>query len=1194
MRINGTRIIRGQVIRLLVFLPFYLFTVLLFPLSSTAQHFINLTADEVRIDSVLPCYRQAIPLGPHYADSVYEVSIVYPEFIEMSKADIARYHQITDAPLPEMPEVSQYIGVSRKEGTLYVSFVPLVLRDGKYCKLVSFQLSVKASALAQARHQKEVPPPSERYADHSVLASGQWAKIQVPETGIYHLTDAVIKQAGFSNPSKVRIYGYGGAVQPEKLTSDYLASTDDLKEVATCTIGGRRLFYGVGPVNWTSNTSLTRTRNPYYDYGCYFLTEATDDPLTIDSASFVSQYYPLPHHYHSIYEVDNYAWYHGGRNLYDSNLYTIGKSNTYTLPAYSTSGLLVVSMSYNGYCEAEVEVNDSVVGKIIVSKATVAAGKSYPDQYSVAAVDVWTFPVNGKLTASNKVVIRQTSGADMRLDYLTIVSEAPQKLESLLTGSVPAPSFVYRITNQDHHADPTADMVIIIPTTQKLLDQAVRLKTLHEQYDSMRVNIVPADELFNEFSSGTPDATAYRRYMKMLYDRAATPADQPRYLLLLGDGAWDNRMLSSNWRNTSPDDFLLCYESDNSFSETQCYVSDDYFCLLDDDEGGNMLTDKIDVAVGRLSARTSIQAQAMVDKIYAYYSNDNAGAWQNTLCFMGDDGDNNRHMKDAEAVVDVVRTNYSAFQIKKIYWDAYTRTTSSTGNSYPDVERLVKQQMQTGALVMNYSGHGSVYIMSHEQAIKRSYFAERTSMRLPLWVTASCDIMPFDGQEENIGEVAMYNDCGGAIAFFGTTRTVYASYNRPMNQQFMRYVLGSFGGERTSIGEAARLAKNAFASSTNVDMVINKQQFSLLGDPALKLALPTLSVVIDTVNGKPVNEGTQKLAAGSSVTVSGHIPGYDNFHGVATVTVFDVEQTIVGKMNDPYETPEPFSFRDRPNIVYTGSDSIANGRFRITFAVPKDISYSTDKGLLQVYAVNSDKTLEAHGEYADFTMGGGEETTNDGVGPSVYCYLNSESFVNGGTVNATPFFYARLTDKDGINASGNGIGHDLELIIDGEMNRTYNLNEYFSYDFGDFRNGTVGFSIPELEDGPHKLLFRAWDVLNNSTTSELAFNVNAKQEPSLISIICTNNPASSSTRFVIGHDRTGSQMDVTLEVYDTSGRKLWERSETGIPTDQTYVVDWDLTVGSGSKLRTGVYLYRVLVSSNGSTKASQAKKLIVL
>ena len=241
MRINGTRIIRGQVIRLLVFLPFYLFTFLLFPLSSTAQHFINLTADEVRIDSVLPCYRHAIPLGSHYADSVYEVSIVYPEFIEMSKADIARYHHITDAPLPEMPEVSQYIGVSRKEGTLYVSFVPLVLRDGKYCKLVSFQLNVHASALAQARRQKDVPPPSERYADHSVLASGQWAKIQVPETGIYQLTDAVIKQAGFSNPSKVRIYGYGGAVQPEKLTSDYLASTDDLKEVATCTIGGRRL-----------------------------------------------------------------------------------------------------------------------------------------------------------------------------------------------------------------------------------------------------------------------------------------------------------------------------------------------------------------------------------------------------------------------------------------------------------------------------------------------------------------------------------------------------------------------------------------------------------------------------------------------------------------------------------------------------------------------------------------------------------------------------------------------------------------------------------------------------------------------------------------------------------------------------------------------------------------------------------------
>ena len=1172
---------------------------------ATAQETFNLTAAEVRIDSVLPCFHYARELGAHYADSVYEVSIDYPEFIDMSKADILRYQQITDEALPEWPVVSQEVGVSRRQGILHVSFVPLVFREGRYQKLVSFQLSVKASAAAAARRLEpdaEAPDaetPALRYAAHSVLATGTWAKIRVSQTGVYQLTDALARQAGFSNMSKVKIYGYGGAVQPEKLTADYLAATDDLSEVPTCTIGGRRLFYAVGPVNWLSATATTRSRNTYSDYGYYFLTEVGDEePLSIDSAAFVDSFFPSANSYHTHYEVDNYSWFHGGRNLYDSNLYKIGSDNDYTLPAYTASGQLVVSMSYDAYCEADVLVNDSLVGRIVVSAATTSTSaggqrKSYPDRYSTAAADLWTFAVDTVLTASNKVTIRQTSGGNMRLDYITLISQEPQPLTAQIAGSVPVPEYVYRITNQDHHADAAADMVIIIPTTQKVAEQAERLKQLHADYDDMRVNIVPADEIFNEFSSGTPDATAYRRYMKMLYDRAETAADMPRYLVLFGDGAWDNRMVSSGWRNYSPDDFLLCYESENSFSETQCYVSDDYFCLLDDDEGSNVLTDRIDAAVGRLSARTADQAKILVDKIESYLSNEHAGAWQNTLCFMGDDGDSNRHMLDAEAVVATVKSNYDAYNIRKIYWDAYTRTTSSTGNSYPDVERLVKQQMTAGALVMNYSGHGAAYCMSHEQAIKLSFFEERTSMRLPLWVTASCDIMPFDGLEENIGETAMFNDYGGAIAFYGTTRTVYASYNRPLNQSFMKYVLGETDGVRNTIGEAARLAKNDFTSNTSVSMAINKQQFTLLGDPALKLALPTLPVIIDSINGQAVSDQTVKLTAGSSARVSGHIEGEEKMHGVATITIFDVEQTVRGKMNDPAETPEALEFLDRPNVVYTGSDSIADGRFTFTFAVPKDITYSSDTGLMLAYAVSADKTQEAHGQYANFTMGGGDEQANDGIGPSIYCYLNSESFTNGGTVNATPYFFAQLTDKDGINASGNGIGHDLELIIDGSMVTTYNLNSYFSYDFGDYRSGTVGYSIPTLADGQHKLLFRAWDVLNNSSTAELTFYVDSKQEPSLISVICTDNPASSYTRFVINHDRTGSQMDVALEVFDTAGRKLWERTETGIPTDQTYVVEWDLTTGSG-RLRTGVYLYRVLISSNGSTQASQAKKLIVL
>ena len=1138
----------------------------------------------------MPFVNYSWPLGGNYADSTYEVRIAYPEFLDMDEEDVSRYHAITTEQLPELPRIQQYVGVSRKSGTLYAQFVPLVFREGKYQKLVSFQLQVKSAPAGKTRRASS---SGDRYAAHSVLSSGHWAKIRVSETGFYHLTDALIRKAGFKNPKKVKIYGYGGELQPEVLTGEYLTETDDLKEVVTCTINGKRLFHASGPVSWSSNTTLARTRNPYSDYGYYFLTESDDEPLTADSASFVSSYYPSASDYHDLYEVDDYAWYHSGRNLYTSEKLTVGSDRTITLPGvHSTTTQINVNLSYDSKFVATLLMNGTTIGTLTASSGLTSSG-ALSDGNAVATQASWKFllPDSVMKTTDNKLTLRQTSGGEVRLDYVSLCYSTPKALTDFST-SLSVPEYLYNITNQDHHADSAVDMVIIIPTSQKLLSEAERLKTLHETYDSLRVRIVPADELYNEFSSGTPDANAYRRYMKMLYDRAGTEADQPRYLLLFGDGAWDNRMLSSGWRSLSPDDFLLCYESENSFSATKSYVSDDYYCLLDDNEGGSILKDKFDAAVGRLSARTAEEAKILVDKIYAYRTNAYAGAWQNTLCFLGDDGDQNRHMQDAEAVVGTVKSLYANYDIKKIYWDAYTRVTSSTGNSFPDVTRLIKQQLQKGALVMNYSGHGGPSLLSHEAVLRITDFGEASSLRLPLWVTAACDVAPFDGQSDNIGETAMFNKKGGSIAFYGTTRTVYASYNRLQNQSFMKYLLASKNGRRLTIGEAAYLAKNDFVSGST-EMLTNKLQYVLLGDPALTLASPTEQAVIDSINGKAVVDGIQQLKAGSKVTLKGHLPGHTDFNGVVTITVRDIEETIVGKQNDPIATETAFEFQDRPNTIYNGSDSICNGQFSFSFAVPKDISYSDKTGLFLVYAVNNDKTVSAHGECESFTLTGTEDLANDGVGPSIYCYLNSESFVNGSTVNATPYFYAELTDKDGINVSG-GIGHDLELIIDNDMNLTYQLNERFQYDFGDYCKGKVDYVLPELTDGPHKLLFRAWDAQNNSSVAELSFVVNATQQPSLSNVICTKNPATTSTSFVISHDRAGSEVDVELEVFDTSGRLLWRKSETGIPTDHTYTIDWDLTTGSGSRLKTGVYLYRVLIGNNGSSKASQAKKLIIL
>ena len=1166
-----------------------------------AQRFFDLTAEEVRIDSLLPVFNYEQELGPNYADSVYTVSIEYPEFIDMTATDVARYQRLTSEPLPEMPVIHQYVGIARKQGTLYVSFVPLVCRDGKMQKLVSFKLKVQGNPLSSHLVPRTPVPPRHRAPESSrtsVLATGTWAKIRVPSTGVYQLTDALIRKAGFTDLSKVKVYGYGGALQPEKLDADYLAKTDDLQEVPTCTVGGRRLFYAIGPVSWSNNTTTVRTRNPYSNYGYYFLTEDDNAPQTIDAETFASSFYPSPADYHTLYEVDDFAWYHGGRNLFDSRLFGSGVSRSYTLAATSASARLTVVMSYDAAWQATVAVNGQQVGTMTVNNTGSTSLPEGRDSYSKGATKTWNFDVDN-LQASNEITITQTSGGDMRLDYLSFCFSEPAPLPDLATATFETPEYVYNITNQNHHADDFADMIIIIPTTQKLLAQAERLKQLHEERDGLRVRIVPADELYNEFSSGTPDANAYRRYLKMLYDRAETDADMPRYLLLFGDGAWDNRMLSSVWSSCHPDDFLLCFESENSFSETECYVTDDFFCMLDEGEGASLTaSDKGDLAVGRLPARTEEEARTLVDKIFSYASNEKAGPWQNTICFMGDDGDYNRHMGDAEAVASMVQKNWPDYQLKRIYWDAYQRYSSSTGFSFPDVTNLIRQQMQSGALIMNYTGHGAPYTMSHELVINRSDFELSSDLRLPLWLTASCDIMPFDGQEENIGETALMNRTGGAIAFYGTTRTVYAHYNRYMNLAFTEYVLGADdNGQRYTIGEAARLAKNKLMTARNGignDYTTNKLQYTLLGDPALRLAMPSANIVIDNINGVETSNGVAELKAGKTVTVKGHVADNPAFNGVVTLTVQDVEQLVTCRMNSAEKIDTAFKFRDRLNTLYSGSDSVRGGQFVMTFALPKDISYTDGTGMLKAYAINNDKTVGANGRCEAFTMTGDAQATDDGIGPNIWCYLNSSQFSNGGSVNTTPYFYAELSDKDGINASGSGIGHDIELVIDGSMAMTYNLNNYFQYDFGDYRSGSVGFSIPKLDYGEHRLLLRAWDVLNNSSTAELTFNVVKGLEPKCISVTATKNPATTSTTFVVTHDRTGSQMDIELDIYDTSGRLLWKHGESGVSTDNTYTVDWDLCTDGGRRLQTGVYLYRVAVSCDGSKQDSKAKKLIIL
>lgn len=1195
--------------RVRIFFVWIALLVLALP-AKAQQRFFNLTADEVKVDSVLPHFLYSIPLPENYQDSVYTVSVKYPEYMDMTVSDVANYNRISGAALPSQVPLSQNISVSRRKGYLVVSFCPLVFRNNKYQMLVSFMLDVKAKAvknsvLRQRKNDKAYASAADIYAEHSLLASGKWAKIRVSSSGVYQLTDATVRQAGFSNINKVKIYGYGGNLQNEALYANDLARTDDLKEVPQCVVGGKHLFYAKGPVSWMSNSSTVRRRNPYSDYGYYFITQSDEEPATVDSATFVSSFYPSPDDYHSLYEVDGYSWYNGGRNLFDPTPISVGGSQqvVITNTTGSQKGRLTVNVSAGGNNQIRILLNGKELGTLNVPILQYCKAGQVGGTYSLD---------NLRIDAKDTVTIVNVSGETARLDYVSMAWEKAIPLPNL-SGSHPAATYVKNIANQDLHADGQADLVIIIPASRTLLKQAQRLKEFHESHDGMRVNIVAADQLYNEFSSGTPDANAYRRYLRMLQDRAATEADMPKYLLLFGDCVWDNRMLTADCKRFDPDDFLLVYESENSFSETVCYAGDSWMGILAEGAGSDARRELQDVGVGRFPVTTVAEAKIMVDKTINYSKNQNGGAWQNTIMFMGDDGNDNIHMKDVDSVANSVGRDYPNFLIKKVMWDAYTRESSATGNTYPEVSKIIRQQQANGALVMDYGGHGSATLISHESVLGLSDFSESRTSNLPLWVTAACDIMPFDGVTETIGESAVLNEKGGAVAFYGTARTVFTSANKYINHAFMKRVLSLQDGKPIALGEAHRLAQNDVMLGTNryptptredpnktspeQDNSENHLQYSLLGDPALSLNLPTAQVVVDEIDGVAVGSGTMPtVKAGSVIKMKGHVAGVEGFNGVVTATVRDTREEITCKLNNTSGDGAEVAFKylDRTKTLYHGSDSIRNSSFELTFAVPKDINYADGQGMINLYALNTDKTIRANGSCDQFIVGGSAEAKNDSVGPSIYCYLNSPSFVDGGNVNSTPYFVAEIKDKDGINAAGSGIGHDLQLVIDGDMAKTYTLNNNFSYDFGTYTSGSTFYSIPELEEGPHRLQFRAWDIQNNSSTAVLHFNVVKGLRPQLFNIGVTNNPARTSTTFIISHDRMESNMDVVIELFDAAGRQMWRHAESGVSATGNYTVDWDLSVDGGRPLQTGVYLYRVKVSSEGSSYVSKTKKLIVI
>lgn len=768
-------------------------------------------------------------------------------------------------------------------------------------------------------------------------------------------------------------------------------------------------------------------------------------------------------------------------------------------------------------------------------------------------------------------------------------------------GNFDAPTVIGVVPNQDIHGLEQPDMVIVVPSSAKWKESAELLAEAHRQEDGMTVHVLTAAQVYNEFSSGTPDATAYRRMMKMFYDRASDGSlKSPSYLLMMGDCAYDNRMISMQWQDYDPNDFLLCYQSRNSVSEINSYVTDDYLGMLDEGEGVNLRADKMDIGVGRFPVRTAQEAAEMVQKTVAYIRNEQTGSWKNRICYAADDEENrltNVFMTAAEGYATHIEKNYPNFVVTRLYQDAFKRETTASGHRYSQATKRLLSLVDEGLLLLNYTGHGSSRNWSAENLLTIDQIRAMRNARQGLWVTATCDFCRYDNTDNSAGEEAFLNPNGGAIALFTTSRTVFSPNNEILNEALNRHVFDSAeDGTPLRLGDVMRLAKNESILLNDS----NKLSFALIGDPALKLTYPDSRIVLDSFNGEAASSSDLWMKAGDLITVEGHIETAQktldaDFTGVISPIVYDAIEHVVCYNNAHSGTDlEAFEFDQRNSRLFVGSDSVRNGRFSITFPVPLDISYSNKSGLINLYAVSTD-TVETAGTFSNFLVGGTADDglQTDSLGPAIDLWLNSAQADPSRPVGPNPVLYASISDEEGINSSGNGIGHDIVVSVDNDPQYTYNLNEYFQTLPGNYRKGTLVYQFESLPDGDHTLYLTAWDTKNNSSTVRYPFSVSSSEAPAVSQLSCYPMPAVEEITFCFTHDRPSSQMTLTFEVFDLMGRPLWQKTLTDHTSGTYFTYTWDLTTSGGARLPQGVYLYRVHVSADGSNETSEVLKFIV-
>lgn len=1122
--------------------------------------------------------------------------------------------------------------------------------------------------------------PAETYASSSKLASGKWVKVSVARSGMYLISDAELRRWGFSNPSEVKVYGYGAQRLPEALNpSTYL---DDLPQTPSEYVPGRGIvFFGEGPVTIGNLTVeyLRPVQNPFTVLGYYFLSEDTEEERLVpqpdqlsspEASSPARTFKELSYHESELYspgqvghllvgedfkynrtqkftfslpgiETSNPVWMEAS---FITNTLSEASTITYSLngqalPSGSGDRIPATTQKYfhgqEGLSRKQIQVTDPQV-EIGVNFATNSTVKyanlnyialSYTRRISLEGDGTLVFNASGGYSGFSLA----QADDDTRVWDITTPTAATAMNLSTPDGDTrrwslsrsgmrryaawkPSGTFgqvqlVGQVRNQNLHAMEGAEMVIF--TLPQWKDQAERLATLHRQDkdDPLTVAVLTPQEVYNEFSSGSPDAQSFRKLLKMFYDRQASSGKPLRYALFLSRPNYDNRSLTPETK-TLGYPFLPAWFTDRGLYDNDSYTTDDIFGFLEDYSGTNTGSDKLSIAVGRMPLTSQADAKSAVDKLVKYYEKMPRSNWKNNILIVADDQDNGEHLHQADDFFWHFLTEsdgHSSVFYKKLYTDQY----ELISNVYEEGRKDFYRYLDEGVMWWTYTGHANESSLTAEGLVTYTDLNNFYLRHWPVVYAATCDFLRWDAPTISGAEILFKNPNGGVIAAISATRPVYIPNNGYLSAAMGRQMLkrqadGRFG----TVGDILRRAKNDYQTYNERTDVwtptadSNKLRYVLMGDPAMRLTLPSYRVVVDRIAGVdlPVsdNEEPPTIMARQQTSVEGHLETPDgqplgDFNGIIMATLYDAEQSITTRGNgkDGVES----TFDQQGGRLFVGNAKVENGKFSLPVQMPSEVVNNYRNAALNLYAYE-EEGREAVGVNRDFYVYGTDlDAEPDDTPPVINAfYLNYPTFQSGDEVNNSPMVIAEVSDDRAINLSTAGVGHQMVLSLDNGNKTFSDVADYFTPYTDGTPGGTIAYPLENLAVGAHTLRLRVWDAAPNSADAELEFFVAKRITPVIYDVYTDANPASVEANFYVTHDRPDRDLTVTIEVFDMMGRRLWQATQNGrSDMFQSMPITWDLTDFGGRRVGRGIYLYRATVSddNSGDKTATEARRIAV-